>query len=186
MDALVKSDLYRATGEVTGKAFFKRLLKDPCFRFLFFFRKVQKTSKISPAGFFYHLLFRRYGIKYGIQIPKTVVIGKGFLMLHEGGIVINAQSIIGDNVTLLHGVTLGNTKRGKLQGTPTIGNNVYIGPGAVIVGKVRVGDHSLIAPNSYVNCDVPDHSIAIGNPCQIISKQNASDGYINNPYEQEI
>lgn len=163
-----------------------RLLKDPCFRFLFFFRKVQQTSKRSPLGFIYHQLFRRYTIKYGIQIPKPVKIGKGFLLLHQGGIVINAQSVIGDNVTILHNVTLGNTKRGKFIGAPKLGNSIYVGPGAVLVGGITIGDNVLIAPNSYVNCDVPANSIALGNPCKIIPSETATVGYINNFYSGEV
>ncbi len=78
-----------------------------------------------------------------------------------------------------HGVTLGREYRGKRQGAPNIGNRVWIGPGAVIVGKVRIGDDSLIAPNSFVNFDVPDNSVVIGNPGKVVSKKGSA-GYIRN------
>lgn len=64
-------------------------------------------------------------------------------------------------------------------GAPVIGNEVWIGINAVIVGKVTIGDDVLIAPNSYVNCDVPSHSIVFGNPCIIKHRENATEGYIN-------
>ena len=63
---------------------------------------------------------------------------------------------------------------------PTIGNNVWIGINATIVGKINIGNDVLIAPNSYINCDVPDHSIVIGNPCKIIRKDDATEFYIEN------
>ena len=68
---------------------------------------------------------------------------------------------------------------GGRQGTPVIGNEVWIGINATIVGKVTIGDDVLIAPNSYVNCDVPSHSIVFGNPCIIKHRENATEGYIN-------
>lgn len=74
---------------------------------------------------------------------------------------------------------IGQTNRGGRQGTPVIGNEVWIGINAAIVGKVTIGDDVLIAPNSYVNCDVPSHSIVFGNPCIIKHRENATEGYIN-------
>jgi serine O-acetyltransferase len=183
MNRIIESDLYRTAGKVSTKILIYKLLKDPGFRFLFFFRKVKNSAKYSPGRLIYSYFYKRYTFKYGIQIPKSVVIGKGFLMPHQGGIVINSQSVIGDNCTLMHGVTLGNTKRGKLKGAPTIGNEVYIGPGAVIVGKITIGDNVLIAPNCYVNCDIPAKSIVIGNPCKFYFNEKATEGYINNIYK---
>lgn len=68
---------------------------------------------------------------------------------------------------------------GGREGAPVIGNEVWIGINAAIVGKVTIGDDVLIAPNSYVNCDVPSHSIVFGNPCIIRHRENATEGYIN-------
>ena len=63
------------------------------------------------------------------------------------------------------------------MGAPIIGNQVYLGINSTVVGKVKIGDDVLIAPNAYVNCDVPSHSIVIGNPCKIIYRDNATEGY---------
>lgn len=68
---------------------------------------------------------------------------------------------------------------GGRRGAPVIGNEVWIGINAAIVGNVTIGDDVLIAPNSYVNCDVPSHSIVFGNPCIIKHRENATEGYIN-------
>ena len=68
---------------------------------------------------------------------------------------------------------------GGRQGAPVIGNEVWIGINAAIVVKITIGDDVLIAPNSYVNCDVPSHSIVFGNPCIIKHRENATEGYID-------
>ena len=72
---------------------------------------------------------------------------------------------------------------GKLMGCPVIGNHVWIGTGSVIVGNIKIGSNVLIAPNSFVNIDVPDNSLVIGNPCKVIMKENPCEGYINNVLE---
>lgn len=74
---------------------------------------------------------------------------------------------------------IGEENRGKRKGCPIIGDSVWIGANAVIVGKITVGDDVLIAPNAFVNRDIPDHSIVYGNPCIIKSVQNATEHYIN-------
>lgn len=84
---------------------------------------------------------------------------------------------------------IGQQNRGRLKGTPTIGNNVWIGINAAVVGKITIGDDVLIAPNSFVNCDIPSHSVVFGNPCIIKHRDHATEGYVNHimdisPYNQ--
>lgn len=79
-------------------------------------------------------------------------------------------------MTILNNVLIGMEKRGKRAGTPLIGNKIYIASGAVIVGKVKIGNNVFIAANSFVNFDVPDNSIVIGN--KIIKNDKAIDSYI--------
>ena len=77
-------------------------------------------------------------------------------------------------------MTIGATRRGKFKGVPVIGNKVWIGSNATIVEKIFIGDDVLIAPNSYVNRDVPSHSICMGNPMTILARENATENYIDN------
>lgn len=91
---------------------------------------------------------------------------------------MNPSTIIGKNCNLNKGCTLGKENRGKRKGAPILGDNVWIGTNSVVVGKVHIGNDVLIAPNAYVNFDVPDHSIVLGNPGNIIKKGNATEGYI--------
>lgn len=121
--------------------------------------------------------------KFGYEIPHRTKIGKGFYIGHFGGIAVNPEATIGDNVSISKGVTIGHANRGKRKGVPTIGNLVWIGTNAVIVGKVTIGNNVLIAPNAYVNFDVPDNSIVIGNPAKITPSENAVEGYIVYPVE---
>ena len=118
--------------------------------------------------------------KRGIEIYGLSDIGPGLYLGHTYNITINSDAIIGKNCNIHKGVTIGQENRGKRKGVPTIGNSVWIGVNATIVGNITIGDDVLIAPNSYVNCDVPSHSIVIGNPCKIIARDNATEGYISN------
>jgi len=125
------------------------------------------------------LIHRRYRLKYGLEISPLTKIGKGLYLGHAFNITINQNSIIGDNCNIHRGVLIGQENRGDRKGTPQIGSQVWIGINASIVGKVVIGDDVLIAPNTFVNCDVPSHSVVFGNPCTIKHKENATKGYIN-------
>jgi len=118
--------------------------------------------------------------KYGLEICKDIRIGSGLYLGHAYNITINPCVVIGNNVNIHKGVTIGQENRGKRKGTPKIGNKVWIGVNSTIIGRISIGDDVLIAPNSYVNVDVPSHSIVIGNPCRIISSENATENYIVN------
>lgn len=118
--------------------------------------------------------------KTQIQIPYTTSIGEGFYIGHFGRIIVNSGVIIGKNCNISTGVVIGETYRGKRKGCPIIGDRVYIGPNAIIVGKVSIGDNVLIAGNAFVNCDIPSNSVVTGNPCTIRHSENATKEYILN------
>jgi serine O-acetyltransferase len=84
---------------------------------------------------------------------------------------------------MANGVTIGQANRGSLKGTPVIGDDVWVGANAVIVGNIKIGNDVLIAPGAFVNFDVPDHSVVIGNPGQIRKHKHATKGYINRRIE---
>lgn len=98
---------------------------------------------------------------------------------HAYCITINPKAVLGRKINLHKGVTIGQENRGKRKGTPVIGDNVWIGVNATIVGSTHVESDILIAPNSYVNCDVPDYSIVFGNPCIIKHSDFATENYVN-------
>lgn len=179
MNKTIEADLFRYEG-LKGKKGFVKGLMIPGFRYLYLLRKCAMKKRFSIGWFLYRYLLYRYSFKYGFQISQNTEIGEGFYIGHFGPIVINSMAKIGRNCNIAHLVTIGQASRGKLKGSPTIGDYVWIGTGSVIVGNIKIGNNVLIAPNSFVNVDIPDHSIAIGNPCKIVSKENPCDGYINN------
>ena len=178
MNSTLKKDLYRYYGSK------KRTLKQKIFplpqiKFLKIFRKRQSARNIFSKIYF-SLKLSSIQAKTHIQIPHKTKIGPGFYIGHFGRIIINEQAKLGKNINIATGVTIGQENRGKRMGCPTINDNVWIGTNSVIVGKITIGTDVLIAPNSFVNFDVPDHSIVVGNPAKIIHKENATENYINN------
>ena len=120
------------------------------------------------------------------NMPGSVVFGRsggGIYIGHAYNITINQNAKIGRNCNIHKGVVIGQVNRGKRKGYPTIGDRVWIGINSAIVGKVTIGDDVLIAPNSFVNVDIPSHSVVFGNPCIIKHRDWATEGYVNNIVE---
>lgn len=183
---IIQSDTFRHYGGGKKQLLWKKrniaLLYTITYRKAHFYSNARGfISKL--LGLFWRYRLNRLMRKYLIQIPFNAEIGYGFNIVHFGRIIIAPHVKIGNNCNCFTGVTIGSTVRGERKGIPTINNNVWIGPNAVIVGKVNIGNNVLIAGNSYVNFDVPDNSIVIGNPGKIISKENATDGYICQQYK---
>jgi len=110
--------------------------------------------------------------KTGIEIHPGATIGKGLFIDHGNGVIIGETTIIGDNVTLYQGVTLGGT--GKEQGKrhPTIGNNVMISAGAKVLGSFTVGENSKIGAGSVVLTEVPPNCTVVGVPGRVVKRDN--------------
>lgn len=148
-------------------------------RFVFLLRKLQ-CCKHPLLRCYYLIHYSWLSRKYGLEILPQTQIGKGLYLGHAYNITINPSSVLGNNINLHKGCTIGGENRGKRKGAPIIGDRVWIGVNAAVVGSIRIGDDVLIAPNSFVNCDIPSHSIVFGNPCSIVHRPNATEGYINN------
>ena len=175
----LKADLYRYSGSKASCYFLKALSPSlPAFRYTYLLRHASVFPKRSVRGLLCRALLLHYSYKYGFQIMPNTRIGKGLYIGHLGTVVINGRSEIGDNCTLTHLVTIGQANRGERKGYPKIGNMVWIGAGAVVVGKIVIGDNVLISPNAYVNFDVPDNSIVTGNPAVVKQHPNPTEGYI--------
>ncbi len=106
--------------------------------------------------------------KTGIEIHPGATIGKNLFIDHGMGVVIGETCVIGDNVTLFHGVTLGGTGKEKGKRHPTIGNNVFIGSGAKILGNITIGNNVKIGANSVILESIPDNVTVVGIPGKII------------------
>jgi len=103
----------------------------------------------------------------GIEIHPAAQIGDGLFIDHGMGVVIGETSVVGKNVTLYQGVTLGGTGKEKGKRHPNIGDNVVIGTGAKVLGNITVGDNSYIGANAVVLKDVPPNATVVGVPGRI-------------------
>lgn len=177
MNVLFQEDIYRYYGDNRIPAFY-RIFPSPEIKYLKLLRASQKSRGLLRKLYRTRLLSLQR--KTHIQIPAETKIGGGFYIGHLGRIIISPNAVLGRNVNIATGVTIGKTNRGTHKGVPVIGDCVWIGTNAVIVGGINIGDDVLIAPNAYVNKDIPSHSIVLGNPCTVISRVNATMDYIDN------
>lgn len=145
----------------------------PSFKVLMHYRIAHKLY-MKKHYFLARWVSQRGVRKTGIEIHPGAQIGKGLFIDHGNGVIIGETSILGDNVTLYQGVTLGGT--GKEQGKrhPTIGNNVMISAGAKVLGSFTIGDNSKIGAGSVVLEEVPPNSTVVGVPGRVVKRNNIS------------
>ena len=182
MENLFKYDVYRKLQKykVTKiDLFLNRDLKClKAFRYAQYYSG--KKGLLKLFKFFYLLKLKIYCNKYDFNVSYKAQIGKGLFIGHNGPIIINGGAKIGENCNIATGVTIGQENRGKRKGCPIIGNKVWIGTNSTIVGNIKIGNNVMISPNSFINFDVPDNSIVIGNTSsKVIYSDKAVDEYIN-------
>ena len=178
MDNKFSKDLYRYYGE-KGESFVKRLLRPTELKYIALFRKAEKC-KFMPLKLYYTVKLKFMSYKTHIQIPARTKIDEGFYIGHTGRVIIHPDAKLGKNMNVGTGVTIGYENRGERKGAPTFDGECWIGTNSVIVGNIKIGEDVMIAPLTFVNFDVPAHSIVIGNPAKIIHKENATKDYICN------
>jgi len=166
----IKADLYRNCGELSLKEFFIHLFFSRSFKITFWLRLTAYASKKNC-----HLLkdilkykYRKICRTYCVDIPYQTIIGKGLLIYHGFGIVINEKAILGNNITLSHDVTIGDEK----GFSPIIQDKVIISPGAKIFGHITIGENAVIGANAVVNKDVPANSVSVGVPNHNLGRKN--------------
>jgi serine O-acetyltransferase len=117
-------------------------------------------------------------VMWGIELPRSATIGPGFYIGHSGGITIAPGVIIGRNCNISQDLTIGLSGQGEKAGVPTIGDNVYLAPGARVFGKISIGNNVKIGANAVVYKDIPDNAIVVLDPgFKIVSyKGNHSSG----------
>ena len=175
---IMKCDLYRVCG---GGNPLKHILFNPEFKYVACYRLTNYFLGHSALlKTVWRVILKSKSIKYGYEIAPECSIGPGLRLVHRGGVCIKPDAQIGNNATIFHGVTIGATRRGSKKGSPVIGDRVWIGSNATIVGNITVGDDVLIAPNTYINRDIPSHCICLGNPAKMIERADATEYYIDN------
>ncbi len=146
--------------------------KKPIIRFLRRMRRIEYLTNCKSENIFYRLQRRylvllndRLGVRLGFTIPINTI-GPGLCLPHYGTIVISSNSKIGKNCRIHHGVGIGN-----YNGSPIIGDNVYIGPGAKLFGNIKVGDNVSVGANSVVNKSVENNVAVAGVPAKVIANK---------------
>lgn len=174
-------DYFRMTGRRWERESLPRkvgcLLNSHALRYLQAYRMVRQAK--DPLGFFCFAL-RRLEKKYGLSLESSNI-GKGLYLGHPYNISVCVSAVIGENCNLNKGCSIRTRKGDGPDAAPMIGNRVWVGVNVVVEGKVTVGDNVLIAPNAFVDFDVPSDSIVIGNPAKVLSgRPDATEGYIHN------
>jgi len=145
-----------------------------CLRFQRRLRRIEYLYNVHRSNGFYRIeLFlleiinHRLATRLGLSIPKNVF-GAGLCIVHYGTIVVSPKAKIGENCRLHPSTSIGD-----YNGAPTLGNNVYIGPGAKLFGDITVGNNVAIGANAVVNTNIPDNVTVGGIPAKIISEKSS-------------
>ncbi len=128
----------------------------------------------APLTIVYRVLNKLTQILFGMKLDYTVQVGRRVRLEHFGGMILGAREI-GDDVVLRQNTTLGIRSTSDLKAKPTIGRNVDVGAGAVIVGDITIGDNSVIGANSVVYTSVPPGSLVVGVPGRVVGRNSRSD-----------
>lgn len=181
----VKGDLCRyLDGKPPRFRRFLRAYITPGFRYTFWMRTCQWTKSCNhPILFvFARLMLWIYSVRFGIMIPYTTQIGPGLYIAHFSCIVVSPLAVLGRNVNLSQGVTIGQKISEGRFCAPIIGDRVYVAPGAKLIGKISIGDDAAIGANAVVVKDVPAKGVAVGVPGRVISDRGSSE-YVGSFFE---
>ncbi len=143
----------------------------PSFRVMLSYRKAHKLY-LKGHYFRARRISQKAARKTGIEIHPGAIIGKGFFIDHGCGVIIGETTIIGDNVTLYQGVTLGGTGKESGKRHPTLCDNVMVSAGAKIIGSFTIGENSKIGAGSVVLDEVPPNCTVVGVPGRIVKRDN--------------
>ena len=139
----------------------------------------QKKRGVYLFAYIYNrIMLHHYRMRYGFDISPATSIGPGLYIGHFGGVVISPYAVLGSNINIAQGVTIGSTSTGPRTGAPTLEDKVWVGANAVIVGKITIGREALIGPGADVYFDVPSRSVVLGTPGVVVSN-SGSTWYIN-------
>jgi serine O-acetyltransferase len=175
----IRADAFRILGRTSGGAILGLAMSKRTFRPVLTLRFCQwSAGRFRPLHLLARLLHRWTQAMAGMDLPSTLRAGPGLLLVHGWGIVVNKDCQIGSNVTLFNGVVLGRkdtlTAAGRATAYPIVGNDVWIGPHAVVIG-VKVGDGAIVGPGSVVTKDVPPRCVVAGNPARVLRQDTIPD-----------
>ena len=166
--------------EIAGRGALRQLLSQPVLWALLQYRIASGIYRSSlPRAVKQPLLVgcgiwrKTAELLLGIVLPREAVIGPGLYIGHFGGIFLHPHVVLGPNCSISQGVTIGVSGEGESRGVPVIGSDVYIGPHAVVAGRIAIGNGARISANSLVLSDIPAGGLARGVPA-VVRVHNAS------------
>lgn len=145
----------------------------PSFKAIIYYRIAHKLYE-GKHYFWARWVSQKGARKTGIEIHPGARIGKGLFIDHGNGVIIGETAIVGDNVTLYQGVTLGGTGKEHGKRHPTLCNNVMVSAGAKVLGSFTIGENSKIGAGSVVLEEVPPNSTVVGVPGRVVKRNNQS------------
>jgi serine O-acetyltransferase len=164
----LREDLRSYGGDPTRRGFWTMVV----YRFGRWRYSISSRAVRLPFSFAYKLLKIISESLTGTELPCEAVVGKRLRIEHSFDIVVSGDAVIGDDVVIRNGVTIGLRHEGQ-RGSPVIGNRVDIGAGAKILGPIRIGDDVSIGANAVVIRDVPSGCIAVGVPARVVEKRRS-------------
>lgn len=184
----IAADLFRYCARTDKRALRTTRRRSAGFRFTYYMRLCTYTRQRPLLKYtlfpIYKQRMRRAAGKVGIELHELTEVGKGLHIAHSGAIVVHNGAVLGENVCLSQGVTIGQTLKNGEVCLPVIGNRVYIAPGAKVIGGVHVGNNVAIGANAVVTHDVPDNAVVVGIPARVLHMGGAGE-YVTNPWEAE-
>lgn len=180
---LVRADLRRYGGGVSLGALLRRYWSTPGFNYSFWMRLAaclrRKGRFWRPLHYLCRAILHGKSLRYGISIPYNTRIGPGLYIGHYGGIVLSDAAEIGRDCNINHGVTIGVKYGGKNSGVPAIGDRVFLGPGCVVIGGIRLGNDVAVGANAVVVDSVQDGGVVAGVPARLVSISGSSEYVVN-------
>lgn len=167
----------KSSGGTVGR--FVSTMRAPGFHAVFAYRLGQLAQTLPvwlrwPLDILYLVLNAMVKMAWGIELPRRARLGGGLYIGHFGGIIVSPRAHSGRNLTLSQGVTIGMAGDGEQAGAPTLGDDVYIGPGAKVFGKIHIGNNVKIGANAVIHKDLPDDAVAALSPGFVILSQKGN------------
>ena len=178
---MIWADVHRRLGRTGHAGLISLMITDRTFRpiaTLRLYQSLRRSRFGGPQRLIVAVLHRALCHSAAMDLPLKASIGPGFAILHGWGLVVTGGAVLGSNVTLFHGVTVGQGDKiapdgSRRVGYPIIEDDVWIGPNATVVGGITIGAGSRIMPGAVVSFDVPPRSMVAGNPGTIV-RENCS------------
>lgn len=158
----IRADLSAHSGNWGAQGFWALVI----YRFGRWRYRVRPVLIRKALSLLYKFLYKLIQVVTGIELPCEVLVGRNFVIDHHGGIIVSGYARFGDDCRIRSGVVIGLSKIDE-PCAPVIGNNVDIGSGAKLLGRIRIGNNVAIGANAVVICDVPDDCIAVGVPAVV-------------------